>query len=409
MDQGDQADQPAAPTISGAVWLTGGKVVDVASGHLTRQNVRVEDGRISDLTGANPPSGGEVIDLGGRFVAPGLINSHTHLQGRYPYALRREDEHPGVTAIRASAHAARLLRIGVTTVRCLHEQGRADIAVREAARSGWSLAPTILAAGRALSTPDGHGAGLGSALASGPEAFGRAAQDELRAGADHVKVFLSGGLAREGEELDTVQLDAEELGAVVRAAAEASTYVVAHTAGARSIELGLACGVRSFEHAYRIGRSTAAKMAQAQAFLTPTLVVTHSPTWQAAQGFTEAQRARSASVRDEHEQSARLAVAAGVRIVAGTDFPADGREDGIPLIVHELALLTQVGLSPLDALRAATINAAALIDRSGDVGQVAIGFHADLVVTDADPTQDIETLARPRLVLHQGRRVHHDF
>lgn len=390
---------------AGVSWLVNGRVLDMSTGQFAKRNLRVENGRITEVTGEPAPLGA-TTNLAGSYVVPGLINCHTHLQGQYPYSKRRENEHPGVTAIRAASRARKMLVLGVTTVRCLHEQSRADIAVRAAADAGWATAPRIFAAGRALTTPDGHGAGLGCAVARGPEGFLSAATAELQAGADHVKVFLSGGLARIGEDLDNIELDADELHAVVRAAAAHNSYVVAHTAGSSSIALGLECGVRSFEHAYRLDRDTAVLMAAAEVFLTPTLAVTHSPNWQAAVGFTEIQRARSAAVREEHEQSIRLAIEQGVRIVAGTDFPAEAIEDGVPLINHELALLTELGMSPLDALRAATSTAAELVNLPDEIGQVAEGFQADLLIVDRDPTADITALTSPRQIFAGGLEVH---
>lgn len=399
--------RPANGASSGVRWLTRGQVLDVLTGTAELRNLRVDEGVITEVTGHSPPPGADVTDLGGRFVVPGLISCHTHLQGLYPYELRREDEPPGVTAIRAAARARRILAMGVTTVRSLHEQSRADISVRIAAASGWTEAPRILAAGRGLTCPGGHGNGLGCAIASGADAFRSAARAELQAGADHVKVYLSGGLARDGEDLE-VQLDAEELQAVVLAAREASTYVVAHTAGDRSIELGLSCGVRSFEHGYRISRATAAHLSDAHAFLTPTLTVTHTPLWQTAAGFTDAHRARADAVREEHEHSARLAIGENVQIVAGTDFPPEEYEGDLPLMIHELALLTRVGMSSLEALRAATSTPAELLNLSDQIGRIGEGLRADLLVVDEDPTHDITALARPRLVLRDGRVVQHD-
>jgi imidazolonepropionase-like amidohydrolase len=304
--------------------------------------------------------------------------------------------------LRAAAHARALLDAGITTVRCVHEQNRADIHVRHARAAGWTEAPRILAAGRALTRPGGHGDGLGCVAAIGPAAFAAAAASELDAGADHIKIYASGGLARPAESLDKLQLTDEEVAAVVRTACERGAYVVAHAATSASIQQGLRAGVRSFEHGYQLDADTASRMADLGVFYTPTLIATLGLDWMQEHGFDVEAIERSRRAADAHMESARRAIEAGVTLVAGTDFPASDYSDGTTLYVRELELLAEAGLQPRDVLRAATYSAAVLVGRQSEIGAVRVGFRADLVGVDEDPTKSPSALRSLRFVMQDG-------
>jgi imidazolonepropionase-like amidohydrolase len=147
-----------------------------------------------------------------------LISVHTHLSVVYPFSATDPDESAGETALRSLSRAQDALHAGVTTIRCVHEQNRADFLVRAAAQEGWIQAPRILGAGRAVSTTGGHGHGMACSYADGYDGFLRAAREELAAGADHVKIFITGGIARQGETFDGAEMTVDEMRAVVRAA-----------------------------------------------------------------------------------------------------------------------------------------------------------------------------------------------
>lgn len=397
----------APTTASDTTWLDDLRVVDVSDGTSPTAAIGITDGVISDLAAA-PPSGATVRSLGGAYVVPGLISCHTHLQASYPYSARDPNEHPDVTFARASRQAEATLRAGITTVRTLHELHAIDLRVRTAIADGSVAGPRIIAAGRGLTIPGGHGDGLGCRVASGEMGFHDAALAELDAGADHVKVFASGGLARAGEGMDTPEMTLDEMRGVVRAAESRGTYVVAHAASVAAIAQGLRAGIRSFEHAYRLDAATARDMARAGAWLTPTLVVTHSPAWQRKNGFDQASIERCAATAPGHEAGIRHALDAGVNIVNGTDFPPGSLDDGVPLAVREMELLVRVvGATPLAALRSATIEAARLMGRD-DLGYLAVGSPADLIVVRSDPLADITALQGISLVIASGAVVRDD-
>lgn len=385
------------------MWLDDLNLVDTETGEIGRRALQLQGGRVSRIEDVAPPRS-RPLSLGGAYVLPGLIACHTHLQAHYPYSRRDEHEDPDVTYRRARTQAGRTLQAGITTVRCVHEQHAVDIRLRAAIQRGDALGPRIFAAGRGLTTRGGHADGLGARVVDGAEGFRAAGMAELEAGADHLKVYASGGLARAGESLDEPEMSLAEMRGAVAAASGYDTYVAAHAASSATIRLGLEAGIRSFEHAYSLDADTASLMAAAGAFLTPTLVVTHLPAWKRAHGFDEASIRRSSAAADEHLGSIGRAIAAGVTIVCGTDFPPGETNDGVPLLVLELELLVRAGLTPVQALRAATADAARLVG-APELGRIHAGGPADLVAVDGDPLDDIASMRSIRLVVQAGRVI----
>ena len=402
----------AVPTSQGSSWagqtgwLANAKVVDVEDGRLlVDRNVEIADGEIRAISSTLPPGRSDVIDVEGRCVLPGLISCHTHLSIVFPMASTDPTENPAATVLRAAKRAREALAAGITTLRCVHEQHRADLWLRHAQSRGWTDAPRIFGAGQAITTPKGHGAGAAWVEAEGEEEFYRAAIEELEAGADHVKVAINGGLAREGEDLSRPEMTDAELTGAVRAAGEHGTYVVAHSAASAAIRQALDRGVRCFEHAYELDAATASLLAQQGAYVTPTLVVTRCEPWMRANGFAEANIATARRAADGHLESIRHAIVAGVPLLCGTDLPPADDVGGLPATVVELLLLEGAGLSRLGALRAATTNPARLMGVAGEIGQVRPGFRADLIVVDDNPLDDLTALGAVRLVLQDGRPV----
>jgi imidazolonepropionase-like amidohydrolase len=390
------------------MWLANCRVLDIHSGDLRHASLQIADGRISRVEDGNPPTGAEVTDVRGLTVAPGLISCHTHLSVVYPFSATDEDEPAALTALRSLARARDALRAGVTTIRCLLEIHRAELFLRRAAAEGWIKVPRILGAGRAISTTGGHGAGSGCALADGGDGFLHAARTELAAGADHIKVFITGGIADASEGFDVPQMTEEEMRGAVRAAREHHTYVVAHAGSSAAIRQAIDAGILAFEHGYSLDEETAALMADAAAFLTPTLCVTRLPEWMREHDFTEEQIDKAMETGPEHLESIRRAVRAGVTLVNGTDYPPGEPCDGTVCAVRELEFLVDAGLTPLQALQASTINAARLCRIADGTGALDAGLCADLIGFDGDPTVDASALRGIRFVMSGGQIIRWD-
>ncbi len=389
------------------MWLTDTRVVDVVNGEIRDgASVEISEGKIGAIQ--KHPGPGEQMSLGGRYLVPGLISVHTHLSVVYPFSATDENENPGLTVLRSYERAQDALRAGVTTIRCVHELNQADLLLAEAGRAGWADVPRIVGAGRAISTPGGHGDGMGSVIADGPEAFREAALAELDSGCRHIKVFITGGIANLNEAFDHPEMSREEMRATVGAASERESYVVAHAGSSLAINWALDAGIRSFEHAYDLDEETARRMAAQGVFLTPTLCVTRSQEWMRWKGFEEFQIETSLEVGPMHLASIRRAVAAGVTMVNGTDYPPGDPIDGTSVAVHEMSLMEGAGLHPRLALAGATSNAARLLGLESEIGTVEQGKMADLVAVDENPLQDVSAMRDISFVMQSGRVVRDD-
>jgi len=323
----------------------------------------------------------------------------------FPFSDTDEDEDPALTAFRSASRASAALRAGATTIRCVHEQHRADITLRDAAARGWFTAPRVLAGGRALSKPGGHGQGTGSVYCTGAEEFYAAAMGELEAGADQLKIFITGGLAHAGESPAEPEMTDAEIAAVVRAAESAGAYAVAHAGHHRAIRQALEAGVRSYEHGYLVDEDTAVLLAQPDVYVSPTLAVSRSVGWMRANGFEEHSIANAVAVGPDHLASARRLIAAGVRLTNGTDYPPGDDADGVPAVVAELEFMAGAGLDPVAALQTVTVNGAALCGISDAVGRIAVGQAADLVAMPADPTVAVSALRDITFVMSAGEVI----
>ena len=195
------------------------------------------------------------------------------------------------------------------------------------------------------------------------------------------------------------QMTDEEMRGAVRAAREQHTYVVAHAGSSAAIRQAIDAGILAFEHGYSLDDETAALMADAGAFLTPTLCVTRLPEWMRDHHFTEEQIDKAMETGPEHLESIRRAVRAGVTLVNGTDYPPGEPSDGTVCAVRELEFMVEAGLSPLEALQASTINAARLCRIDGKTGAVEPGLAADLIAFDGDPTADASAVRGIRFVM----------
>lgn len=395
--------------------VTGARIVDVHDGTVRNGAVRVRDGRIAEITADTENTDGQaisgrttVLGAAGRYLVPGLITVHTHLSIVFPFSDTDENEDPALTAVRSTDRAWAALQAGATTIRCIHEQHRIDLTLREASRRGWVTLPRILAGGRALSAPGGHGQGTGSVYCRGPEQFHAAAMAELAAGADHVKIFITGGLAHAGERPADPEMTQAEMTAVVRAAQEHGSYVVAHAGHHAAIRQALDAGVTSFEHAYEIDDATATLLAQPGVYVSPTLVVTHSQATMRAKGFDEHSMANARRAAPGHLASIRRLVQAGVTLTHGTDYPPGDVTEGTSAIAAEAALMQRAGLTPLQALQAATLNGARMCRIDGETGAVTAGLAADLLLLDDDPLRDIAALGRVAAVISGGAVVRNE-
>lgn len=345
------------------------------------------------------------IDGTGRTLTPGLIDAHVHLcfDGDADFAAAsRELVSDAAATVRAVRNAARTLRHGVTTVRDLGGRGDAVIQVARGVADGLIPGPRILAAGRALTISGGHGHSVGfSREVDGADALRKAVREEIRSGATAIKLIATGGVLTPGITHDFTAFTQEELDAAVDEARSWGRVVGAHAIGAEGILRAVRAGVDSIEHGSLLSAEGARLMKERGVFHVPTIsaivgIVEHPdevPSYAVEKARSLADRARVAFGRS---------IRAGVRIACGTDAGTPFNPHGNA--THEIVRMVGWGLTPLRAMRAATSEAAALL-RLDDAGRVADGHPADLVLYDADPLDDIETILRPAIVFRGGEVV----
>lgn len=387
-----------APLRDAAIWISGDRIRAVGPAAALTPQAR-DDGHIRE------------IDLGGAHVVSGLINLHTHLSLSLPGPIGDEVQAmgPHALALYMADGARRTLHAGVTTVRCVAEKDGADFALREAIERGRVPGPRILTAGQALVCTGGHGHEGGDTLeCDGPAEFRRGVRRQVSRGADLIKVMISGGIAGQHEEIDTPQLALDELDAVIETAHAWGRKVTAHAGPAGAIAAAVERGLDCVEHGYQLTPEVAALMAASGTALVPTLVVTRCGAFFDELGVPAWMQQRSLDAGPRHLESFRMALDAGVEVLLGSDMPPFWPFEGTSATVRELEHMVESGLSPLAALRAATIGPARWLGVDGDRGTVEAGKLADLVAVDGDPAVDVAAWRTLHWVMKGGEVVRDD-
>jgi imidazolonepropionase-like amidohydrolase len=401
----------AAP-LPPALLLTGARLLDESGDRFaTGRDVLIAGGRIVAVGGAAAAAaGGETVrlDLSGLALLPGLIDLHTHLL-LHPY-----DETPWndqvlkepleLRTLRAVSAARATLEAGFTTVRELGTEGAgfADVALRDAIAMRWIPGPRIFAATRAIVASGSYGpegfdprweVPKGAQVADGVDGMRRAVREQIAAGADWIKVYAD--YARRPGAPSTPTFSRDELAAAVDEARSAGLPVAAHAHTAEGIRRAVLAGVATIEHGTGATAEVLELMRRRGVALCPTLAAAEAVTryagWQPGQP-------EPARLREAREGFAR-ALAARVIIANGSDAGVFAHGEN----ARELELLVAWGMTPRDALRAATATAAAVLGRGRDLGRIAPGAIADLVAVRGDPLAGIAALRHPVMVIKDGR------
>ncbi|MSO53647.1 MAG: amidohydrolase family protein [Rhodospirillales bacterium] len=386
-----------------------------------KEIARVEKGQIR-------ASGAKTIDLGGRTLMPGLIDCHVH--------ILFVANHAGMTSVQTgiivppsmlpsltTAYVAELLRglirRGFTTVR---DTGGADLGHKMAVERGLFEGPRLFVSGRAVSQTGGHGDGRNRAelqepcecwrldgniarLADGVPEVRKAVRDEIRLGADQIKMMAGGGVGSAADPIDQLQYSMEEMKAIVDEASRSHTYVLAHAYTADAIRRCVTAGVRTIEHGNLIDDDAARKMGKAGMFLVPTLVTYHVMRREGKKlGLAPEMMAKNAYVIDGGARSLELAKRYGVKTAFGSDLfhSPDVHQS------EEFAIRAEV-LTNAEVIRSATSIGAEVVRMNGKLGVIKRGAFADLLAVDGDPLRDIRLLTgqgeRLAMIMKEGRIV----
>jgi len=382
--------------------ITNANVLDVRKGTFSVADIVAVDGKISSVgQGANAPGDARIIDGMGRYVVPGLIDAHVHVVASSADFRSLTWTPPSYVYAQTARIMQGMLRRGFTTVRDL---SGADFGLAKAQTEGLLEGPKLHFCGRALSQTGGHGdmrlpgedhdpnrkgcCGIGR-VADGVDAVRAAARDELRKGATHIKIMASGGVSSPTDRIDSTQYSLEEMRAVVEEAEAANRYVAAHAYTARAINRALEAGVRSIEHGNLLDDESLRLFLEKDAFLVPTLVTYWALKEEGKEfGLTDDMWAKVDSVLSSGLEAIARAHEAGVKMVYGSDLLG-----GMHRHQNEQFRLLGKVQPAIDAIRSATTTAAELLGRVGEIGIIAPGADADLLILSADPLQDIAVLA----------------
>jgi imidazolonepropionase-like amidohydrolase len=387
--------------------LTGATLVDGSGAPpSTGRAVIVERGRITAVVPEREAPAGTTLRLDGLTLLPGLINCHVHLcfGGEADPAVAMQRDSLATTVIKAVLRARQTVQAGVTTVRDLGGRDYAELSVRDAVQAGLIPGPRVLAAGRGICITGGHGWHLIGREADGADDVRRAVREQIKAGADVVKLFATGGVMTPGVDPNAAQLTLEEVKAAIEEARKAGRRTAAHAQGADGIANCLEGGITTIEHGIFLTEALCRRMARDGVALVPTLIAPAAIAGGGlAAGIPEFAVRKSEVVREPHLESFRMALRLGVPIAAGTDAGTPLNPHGT--MVPELVLMVKAGLAPLAAIHAATGAAACALGLEHETGRVAAGLAADLLAVAGDPTERIEALDDVRLVIAQGRTV----
>lgn len=391
-------------------------LADPADGRVLReQTLIIESGRVLEIRAGYHGEPGQIIDLRDHFVLPGLIDSHVHLTSENnPNAqLQGVQKTSADLALDGARNAGRTLRAGFTTVADLGGQADATLALRSAIADGRIEGPRILVAGIVGahgSHADSHGYHpdilklmAHPGLCSGADDCRRAVRQSVQRGVDLIKTASTGGVMSNTASGIGQQLFDDELKAIVETAHSLGRRVVCHAHSAEGILAAVRAGVDSIEHGSWLDATAIAEMRRNGTYLVPTLLAGDTVSRQAkdADWMPPAVREKAATVGPQLLSMARMARGSGVRVAFGTDSGVSRHGDN----AREFALMVDAGFTPLDAIRSATVWAAAHNRLQNEIGALKPGMAADLIAVNGDPLSDVRELERVKHVMRAGRLV----
>jgi imidazolonepropionase-like amidohydrolase len=407
------ADVPSAATPTDVTVIKAGKLIDVATGRVRNdQVIVVQGGKISAVGPAGTtevPPGATVIDLSSKTVLPGLIDTHTHVTGDpttppyhgYGISIPRE-------ALMGARFGRETLLSGVTTIRNVGAGGFADVALRDAINAGDVIGPRILASGPALGITGGHCDSnmlapeyndRGEGVADGVDAVRAMVRRNVKYGVDVIKYCGTGGVFSKGTRVGAQQYTPEEVAAIVDEAHMHGRKVAVHAHGANGIKVALKAGVDTIEHASLIDQEGLDLAKKTGAFLSMDIFNTEytqseGPKRGEMEEFLRKDREVAQAQRDNFQKAVQM----GIKLTMGTDTGVHPHKDA----PKQLAYMVQYGMTPMQAIQAATLVGAEALGIEAEVGQIAPGYAADIVAVTRDPLADVHALDAVEFVMKQG-------
>ncbi len=390
--------------------LRNARIFDSISGALLPAcDILVRDGRIDDVSSRiEGPESALVIEIGHRIVLPGFIDCHVHVNAVHHDVWQLSMTPPSLITAQAKQVLESMLMRGFTTVR---DAAGADYGLQLAIERGYFRGPRLFIANAPLSQTGGHadirprgvkeficscaGIGLFPALADGVPEVRKAVREQLRNGANQIKIMAGGGVASPTDPIDGTQYSLDELSAACEEAAAANTYVMAHAYSPQSITRAVRCGVRTIEHGNLLDEAAARAMRDEGAYLVPTLATYFALGDEGIRlGWSNDMLAKLDRVKGAGQRAISIAKAEGIPIAFGSDLLGHMHAQQ----VNEWKLRAPVQ-NAVEILQSATSVAAKVLNQEGRLGVIAAGASADLLVVNGDPTRNIELLCDPEHAL----------
>jgi imidazolonepropionase-like amidohydrolase len=348
------------------------------------------------------PADAQYIDARGKTIMPGMIDAHIHITGDGdPNLLKHLRRTVPEQAIIASVHAKATVEAGFTSIRDAGAGFLIDIGLREAVNAGRVPGPRMKVSGRGLGITGGHGDNFfppeiqfaGRMVVDSPDEARKAAREQLRAGADCIKILATGGVMSERTESDPRGMTVEEMRAAIDEAKNVGAKTLAHAQGNQGIKNAIIAGIDSIEHGFYLDDEAIEMMIKRDVFMVPTLAAVHQIVVNGEKMGVPPHAVRKATKAQEaHLVSFRKALDAGVKIAMGTDAATPFNYHGNNAL--ELELMVNAGMTPAQALLATTRMGAELLGVLGDLGTVEAGKLADIILVAGDPLADISILRR---------------
>jgi imidazolonepropionase-like amidohydrolase len=380
-----------------------GKLINGKGGFFKKAMIEIQGDRITRVAvDTDSPTTNEIWDVGEMTIMPGLIDAHVHLWGvrtmDYFHRLVVPEE---MNLLRATQDLNKLIDAGYTSIRDAGSRG--GIFLRNGVNEGTLRGPRIKTPGLVITQTGGHldkdfipleeaKKKTACRFADGPDECRKAVREQFREGADFIKICATGGLVGEKEIPEEIQLSEEEIRVIVEEANKKGAKVSTHASGLIGTKKAVRLGVQLLEHGVFLDEELCEQIVRNDILLTPTLSIYYkfategkdhgSPSWAVE---------KAKKILDIHMNSFQLAHRYGVKMAVGTDFT------GAPMLPHgknafEMELMVKAGLSPMEAIVAATQRGSEVLGISGEVGTVELGKLADLVVVDGNPLEDIRIL-----------------
>jgi imidazolonepropionase-like amidohydrolase len=371
--------------------------------------MKVENGIIGEIgVGWNDNNKDfEVTDLGGKYVMPGMIDCHTHITfpgSANPELLLFTANHTDITIL-ALKNLERLLKHGVTYIRDLGDYEHISIKIKKYLADGSIKGPNICSAGKAIMMTGGHGHQAGRE-ADGVVEVMKATREQIKAGADVIKVISSGGVMTKGADVNAYQFNVDELSAAVVEAHKTNRKVATHCHSTQGIKNSILAGIDSIEHSTILDEEAVSMMVEAGTYIVPTLIAVKSiiDNGESA-GIPKFMVEKAKLVSKNHYNSIKMAYDAGIKIAMGTDC-------GTPFNIHgisaplELELMVEAGMTPMDVIKSATKTSSELLGIEEQYGTLEVGKFADFLVLDENPIENIKTIQSLSNVYQKGQLMY---